>query len=88
MQEAQETQETQSLGQEDPLRRKWQPTQVLLPGKSHGQRSLLGYSPWDCKEVRHDLQLKTTTFWILHYVLLLTSLSLSSYYTILITAAF
>ena len=30
--------------------RKWQPTPVFLPGKSHGQRSLVGYSPWDCKE--------------------------------------
>jgi len=28
-----------------PWRRKWQPTPVLLPGKSHGQRSLAGYSP-------------------------------------------
>ena len=33
-----------SLGWEDPLGRKWQPTPVLLPGKSHGQRSLVGYS--------------------------------------------
>ena len=32
-----------------PLRRKWQPTPVCLPGKSHGQRSLAGYSPWGCK---------------------------------------
>ena len=31
-------------------RRKWQPTPVLLPGKSHGRRSLVGYSPWDRKE--------------------------------------
>ena len=31
-----------SLGQEDPRRRKWQPTLVLLPGKSHGLRSLVG----------------------------------------------
>ena len=38
-------QQVQSLGQEDPLRRKWQPTPVFLPGKSHGQRSLAGYSP-------------------------------------------
>ena len=30
----------------DPWRRKWQPTVVFLPGKSHGQRSLLGHSPW------------------------------------------
>ena len=29
-----------------PWRRKWQPTPVLLPGKLHGQRSLVGYSPW------------------------------------------
>ena len=32
-------------------RRKWQPTSVLLPGKFHGQRSLVGYSPWDHKEL-------------------------------------
>ena len=33
-----------------PWRRQWQPTPVLLPGKSHGQRSLVGYSPWGRKE--------------------------------------
>ena len=32
-----------------PWRRNWQPTPVLLPGKSHGQRSLAGYNPWDHK---------------------------------------
>ena len=31
-------------------RRKWQPTPVPLPGKSDGRRSLVGYSPWGCKE--------------------------------------
>ena len=31
-------------------RRKWQSTPVLLPGKSHGQRSLVGYRPWGRKE--------------------------------------
>ena len=31
-------------------RRKWQPTPVFLPGESHGQRSLVGYSPWGGKE--------------------------------------
>ena len=36
----------QSLGLEDPWRRKWLPTTVFLPGKSHGERSLGGYSPW------------------------------------------
>ena len=33
-----------------PWRRKWQPTPVFLPGKYYGQRSLVGYSPWGCKE--------------------------------------
>ena len=33
-----------------PWRRKWEPTPVFLPGESHGQRSLEGYSPWSCKE--------------------------------------
>ena len=33
-----------------PWRREWQPTPVFLPGESHGQRSLVGYSPWGAKE--------------------------------------
>ena len=33
-----------------PWRRKGQPTPVYFPGKSHGQRSLSGCSPWSCKE--------------------------------------
>ena len=33
-----------------PWRREWQPTPVLWPGE-HGQRSLVGYSPWSCKEL-------------------------------------
>ena len=33
-----------------PRRREWLPTPVFLPGKSHGQRSLAGYSPWSHKE--------------------------------------
>ena len=32
-------------------RRKWQPIPVLLPGRSHGRRSLAGYSPWDLKKL-------------------------------------
>ena len=32
-------------------RRKWQPTLVFVPGESHGQRSLVCYSPWDRKEL-------------------------------------
>ena len=39
----------QSLGWEDPLKEMANHS-VFLPGKSHGQRSLVGYSPWGCKE--------------------------------------
>ena len=34
-----------------PWRREWQPTPVFLPGEFHGQRGLVGYSPWDCREL-------------------------------------
>ena len=34
----------------EPWRRQWHPTPVVLPGKSHGQRSLVGYSPWGLEE--------------------------------------
>ena len=35
------------LGQSQKDLRQWHPTPVLLPGKSHGQKSLVGCSPWD-----------------------------------------
>ena len=41
-----------------PWRRKCQPTPVFLPGKSHEQRRLAGYSPWGHKRVGHDLMTK------------------------------
>ena len=34
-----------------PWRRQWQPTPAFLPGKSSGQRSLVGYSPWGHKQL-------------------------------------
>ena len=45
---------------EDTWRRKWQPILILLCGKSHEQRSLLDYSLWTQKRVRHDLATKAT----------------------------
>ena len=42
--------QVQSLGWKSLWRRKWQPTLVFLPGKSHGQRSAVGYSAWGRKE--------------------------------------
>ena len=41
-----------------PWARKWQPAPVFLHGKSHRQRSLAGYSPWDCERVGHNLATK------------------------------
>ena len=41
-----------------PWRRKELPTPEFLPRKSHGQRNLVGYSPWGCKRVGHDLVTK------------------------------
>ena len=46
----QETQ-VQSLGGEDTLEKGKVTPQVVLPGKSHGQRNLVGYSPWSHKEL-------------------------------------
>ena len=40
----------QSQGGEDPLEKEWLSIPVFLPGESHGQRSLVGYSPWGRKE--------------------------------------
>ena len=41
----------QSLVRKVPWRGKRQPTPALLPGESHEERSLAGYSPWGCKEL-------------------------------------
>ena len=49
MQEAQETWVDNWI-EKIPWRRKWQPTPVFLPEKSHEQRSLKGYSSWSGKE--------------------------------------
>ena len=43
-----------------PWRREWQSTPEILPGKSHGQRSLAGYNPWGCKRIGHNLGTKAT----------------------------
>ena len=42
-----------------PWGRKWQPTPVLLPARSHGQRRLMGYSPWS-RGVGHDSMTENT----------------------------
>ena len=40
--------------------RKWHPPPVFLPGEFHGQRRLVGYSPWGCKELDMIEQLNTS----------------------------
>ena len=47
-----------SLGWRVPWRRKWQPTPVFLPGKTHGQRSLVGCSSRGHKRIRYNLVTK------------------------------
>ena len=44
-----------------PWRREWQPTPVFLPGESHGQGSLAGYSPWGRKESDMTWRLNSNT---------------------------
>ena len=39
-----------------PWRSAWQPIPIFLPGKSYGQRSLVGYSAWGCKELTNTLR--------------------------------
>ena len=48
-----------------PWRRKWQPTPIFLPGKSHRQGSLASYSPWGHKRVGHNLVTKQQQCYIL-----------------------
>ena len=57
--------QVRSLGQEDPLEKEMASTPILLPGKSHGWRSLVGYSPWGHKESQRTNQ-GDNTFKYLH----------------------
>ena len=50
-----------TLDQEDPWSRKWHPTPIFLPEKCHGQRSLVGYSPWGHKELDTTEHVSTHT---------------------------
>ena len=54
-----------------PWRRKWQPTPVLLPGKFHGQRRLVSYSPWSRKESDTTERFHSLTHLILDILLLI-----------------
>ena len=45
------------------VERRWQPTPAILPRKSHGWKSLVGYGPWGCKELDVIQQLKQSDFY-------------------------
>ena len=67
-----------------PWRRAWQPTPVFLPGESHGQRSLAGYSPWGCKVL--DTTEATEHAWTKYIVTLLDSSDTAVIKTVMIFA--
>ena len=60
--------QVRSLVLKIPWRSEWQPTPVFLSGESRGERSLVGYSPWGCKEW------DTTEWWTLSLSLILYGL--------------
>ena len=57
-----------------PWRRKWQPTLVSLPGESHGQRSLAGYSPWCHKELDKSEYAHKANIWASQVALVVKNL--------------
>ena len=59
--------ETRVRSPKDPLEKGMQPTPVLLPGEFHGQRSLVGYSPWGHKESDTTERLTLSPSWSLHF---------------------
>ena len=61
-----------------PWRRKWQPTSVFLPGKSHGLRNPGGYSPWGHKRVR------LTDFTLLSFLLCVPVISIRNQYPVVL----
>jgi len=50
-----------SISREDPPEKETEPTPIFLPGKSHGQRSLVGYSSCVCKELNTNSDQTPTT---------------------------
>ena len=78
--------QVRSLGWEYPLEKAMAPTPVLLPGKSHGQRNLIGYSPWGRKELDMTERFHFLFFFFLLYTtFILQVLHLYSFITFIIT---
>ena len=67
-----------------PWRRKWQLTSVFLSGKSHGQRTLVGYSPWSHKRAGCNLATKQQCSWRLNDYIKKISLSIMQWFMVAI----
>ena len=61
-----------SLGQEDTLEKEMATTPVFLPGKSHGQGNLEGYSPWGLQRVGHNLEAEHALMCVYNIMMALT----------------
>ena len=64
-----------------PWRRKWQPTPVFLPGKSHGRRSLMGYKPWGHKELD---TIERLPFYVLSFSFLLCKMRVKNQFYLVV----
>ena len=58
----------QCLGWEDPLEEEMATHSSVLAWRSHGQRNLVGYSPWGCKRVRHSLTNNNNKYIHIHVI--------------------
>ena len=63
----------QSIGQEDSLEKERQSSPVFFPGEFHGQRSLVGYSPWSRKKSDMTKQLMLSLFFTFYIKAMLLS---------------
>ena len=74
-----------SLGREDPLEKEMATHSSTLPGKSRGQRSVIGYSPWGCKELDTTERLHFFTFTVAFYLIWLYFLCTHIFYACKLT---
>ena len=70
---------TQVRGWENPLEKEMAITPVFLPGKSHGQRNLAGYSPWGHKELDITELLSCSLFHLVSYLVFFSWIQKKSY---------
>ena len=62
--------QVQSLSWDDPLEKEMATLSIFLPGKPHGQRSLVGFSPWGCKELDTTKQLNNNKAELFRFIII------------------